>query len=179
MRAEQAQLQGLLREKDAALDALRKEAALLKEELRRQEQQQQHLVGRLQEQERDLLARERKEKAKLQKEAELLQQRLADVELARRLDVQAAQTEFERVSRDLRVVAEEKQMLAHKLRDAQGECEGFRSDCDRRRNDQETCERELRRLQDKHREALAQLQALRTDKEHLEKSVALAEQARA
>lgn len=74
------------------------------------------------------------------------------------------------------MAVEEKKMLSAKLQEVQSEFEGFKRDFERRRDDQDLYERELKKLQDKHRDAMNQLHSLRTDKEHLEKSVAIIEQ---
>lgn len=64
--------ENLLREKDALIDNLSTQLSQLKEELREFDRGKQDLIARMQQEERDSTIRDRKDKAKLQRESEVL-----------------------------------------------------------------------------------------------------------
>lgn len=88
-----------------------------------------------------------------------------------------AQGEVERVLREARIAQEEKRMMASKLKEIEKEHEIIRARADGKKDDTEAVERELRKLQERHREANQQLHALRVAKDHLEASVRAAQAA--
>ena len=63
------------------------------------------------------MIRERKEKTRLQKEVETMQRQVAEVDLAKKQDLQTAQSEFDRIQRDYRIIQEEKRMATAKLQE--------------------------------------------------------------
>jgi chromosome segregation ATPase len=77
----------------------------------------------------------------------------------------------ERILRECRIAQEEKRMLQLKLSELEKEFELIRGRADGKKDDSEALERELRKLQERHRETIAQVHALSTVKDHLEASV--------
>eukprot|EP00347_Sterkiella_histriomuscorum_P015883 403355323 len=173
---EKNKLDSVLREKDALIDTICKQVTQLKEDLRQSDMQQQHLVKRLQEEEKEFHIRERKDKSKLQKEIEVLQRQILDIESTKRSDLEKAQSEFERIQREYRIVQEEKRMSLAKLQEVQVEYEAYRRQFEQKRIEQEQYESELKKLQEKYREAMSQLYSLKNDKDHLERSLQVAQQ---
>jgi hypothetical protein len=112
---ERANMNAILREKDVALDHLRKQVDSLKAELAASELARLDLVRRLQEEQRESQTRERKEKSKLQKEVETLQRQLEENEVVKREQLLQAQNETERIMRDCRISQEEKRLMTQKL----------------------------------------------------------------
>ena len=85
--AEKAQQQSLLREKDLVIENLQKQTTQLKGEVAGFELSKSDLLRKLQDESRDNAMRERKEKSKLQKEAESLSRQVAEAEQLRRADL--------------------------------------------------------------------------------------------
>ena len=112
---ERANMNAILREKDVALEQLRKQVDSLKAELAASELARLDLVRRLQEEQRESQTRERKEKSKLQKEVETLQRQLEENEMVKREQMLQAQNEAERIMRDFRISQEEKRLMTQKL----------------------------------------------------------------
>ena len=112
---ERANMNAILREKDVALEQLRKQVDSLKAELAASELARLDLVRRLQEEQRESQTRERKEKSKLQKEVETLQRQLEENEVVKREQMLQAQNEAERIMRDFRISQEEKRLMTQKL----------------------------------------------------------------
>lgn len=112
---ERANMNAILREKDVALEQLRKQVDSLKAELAASELARLNLVRRLQEEQRESQTRERKEKSKLQKEVETLQRQLEENEMVKREQMLQAQNETERIMRDFRISQEEKRLMTQKL----------------------------------------------------------------
>jgi hypothetical protein len=112
---ERANMNAILREKDFALDQLRKQVDSLKAELAGSELARLDLVRRLQEEQRESQTRERKEKSKLQKEVETLQRQLEENEMVKREQMLQTQNETERIMRDCRISQEEKRLMTQKL----------------------------------------------------------------
>lgn len=104
---------------------------------------------------RDISIRERKEKSKLQREIELLMQQLADSESIRRTEVLQAQNEAERVAHECRVAQEDRRFTQQKMSEMQAEMEDMRRRVDAKNSNTDMFEKELRKLQDQHRETLA------------------------
>ncbi|CDW85959.1 UNKNOWN [Stylonychia lemnae] len=172
---EKNKYENILREKDSMIDTLNKQGQQLKEDLKQSEQQQAHLLQRLQDEERDFHMRQRKEVSKLQKEIEQLQVQILEQESNKRFDLEKSHSEFDRIQREYRIVSEEKRMAQMRVQDIQNEFESYRRQFEDRKYDQDLYENELRKLQDKHRECMQQIYQLKTDKEHLEKSLQLAQ----
>ena len=112
-------------------------------------------VRRCEEEMRDISIRERKEKSKLQREIELLMQQLADSESIRRTEVLQAQNEAERVAHECRVAQEDRRFTQQKMSEMQAEMEDMRRRVDAKNSNTDMFEKELRKLQDQHRETLA------------------------
>ena len=89
----------------------------------------------MQDEERDFIVRERKEKSKLQKEIEVMQRQLIEMESVKKQDLQTAQSEFERIQRDYRIVQEEKRMANAKLQEIQSEFEIIRRQYEQKKDD--------------------------------------------
>lgn len=114
-------------------------------------------MRRCDEEMRDLIVRERKDKAKLQREIEHLTQQVADSETIRRQEVLSAQNEAERVSRECRVAQEERRLIQQRMSEMQAEQEDMKRRVEGKSTESEVIERELRKLQERHREAMAQV----------------------
>lgn len=123
--AERAQLQAVLREKDALVEGLQRQVGQLKGEAGQAEAQRAELLRKMQDELRDAAVRERKEKSKLQKEVETLTRQLVDIEAVHKADLLSAQSEVERVLHDSRVLAEEKRVAHLKLRELQAEADAL------------------------------------------------------
>ena len=117
---------------------------------------------------RDLSVRERKEKSKLQREIEQLMQQVADAESLRKAAVLQAQNEAERVTHECRVAQEDRRITQQRMGEVQAEMEDMRRRADAKEANTEVFERELRKLQEQHRETLAQGHALKAAKELFE-----------
>ena len=73
--------------------------------------------------------------------------------------------------RDCRVIQEEKRLMSQKLAEIQSESEDLRRRADGKHDDQDQVERELKKLQEKHRETIALVHNLQTARDHLEATV--------
>lgn len=69
-----------------------------------------------------------------------------EAEALRRTDLQNAQNEVERILRECRIAQEEKRMAALKLTEFQREYEQMKARVDTRNQDQESVDRELKKL---------------------------------
>ena len=89
-----------------------------------------------------------------------MQKQAAEMEAVRRSELLCAQNEAERVIKECRIAQEEKRMMQQKLQELQREHDEVRSGGQQRREKDDETERELKKLQEKYREAIAQLHAL-------------------
>ena len=76
--------------------------------------------------------------------------------------------------RECRVAQEERRMAVAKLAEVQRDHDLMRERTDSKRDGQDAVERELRKLQEKHRETVALVHGLQTSRDHLEASVRIA-----
>ena len=65
--------------------------------------------------------------------------------------------------------------MSQKLGEFQSEYDFMRTNVDGKKDDTDAIDRELKKLQEKHRETIAQVHSLQTAREHLEVSVRLAQ----
>ena len=77
--------------------------------------------------------------------------------------------------RECRVAQEEKRMAVAKLAEVQRDHDLMRERTESKRDGQDAVERELRKLQEKHRETVALVHGLQTSRDHLEASVRIAQ----
>jgi predicted nuclease with TOPRIM domain len=78
------------------------------------------------------------------------------------------------VTRECRIAQEDRRNIQLRMNEMQAENEELRKRADGRSSDSDTIERELRKLQEKHRETMAMLYQLQTAKDHLEASIRVA-----
>jgi len=88
---------------------------------------------------------------------ESLTLQITEAEQSKRAEVLNAQNEVERILRELRVAMEEKRLATAKLQEMQVEFEDMKKYADNKHDNHDALERELKKLQEKHRETVSQL----------------------
>ncbi len=105
----------LLKEKEILIDSLKRQLAEGREELHQREGDLDKALRRQMDDEREKGAIERKEKSKLQKELETLEQNYQELDNQRKREAMLSQEEYEKLQKKHRVISEERNIYLQKL----------------------------------------------------------------